>query len=379
MGEAQIALLVDVENVGLGPIRALLDQLSDLGRITIRRAYGDWSKGATMRDQLLQLGLEPIHVFRSSASGKNSSDIKLVIDAVELLFRSPVDTFVVASSDSDFVPLVMTLRAAGKQVIGAGRRGVVSPTLVTSCDRYIFLGEEEAAPQPVRARLRAVAGHRGGVAEERTEPKEEAVSLMLRAFHAAMDDEGKVSGSRLLQTMSRIDPSFDFRALGSRTFAHFLESTGEVTVTRARGLGDMEVELKGAPAPTAPRPEPTAAPEAGPSAFADAHQGRMSRPEPAAAPETGPVASDDWDVMLAEALDKRAHQTGRDQVSGAWTAEQAAKFLGASSLKSSRYPTLRKLLDGSDYLRARWSLDGGRLVRTRNDAEPTPMSAEEQD
>ena len=117
----QVAVLIDFENVGLSSVRWLFDQVSDMGRITIRRAYADWSAAAgkrdqsQQRDQLLELGIEPIHLFHS-VSGKNSSDIRLAIDAIELMYLSPVDTFVIVSSDTDFVPLVSKLRAAGRRL-----------------------------------------------------------------------------------------------------------------------------------------------------------------------------------------------------------------------------------------------------------------------
>jgi len=352
LGEGQLAVLIDFENVGLDHIRPLLDQISDLGRVIIRRAYADWSKAANKRDQLLQLGMEPIHVFRSSASGKNSSDIRLCIDAVELLYRSPVDTFVIVSSDSDFVPLVTALRSAGKTVIGAGRRDIVSSTLVTSCDRYFFLDEVEKEEPPPRQRRR--------LPSKKEEPEEpirpggidEAVSLLLRALHAAMDYEGKVHGSRLHETMTRIDPSFNFRALGYRTFTQFLEATGEVSVKRPPGQGDVEVELKQTSA-------------------AEAH------PAPAASASSG--ASEDrtgWDALLDAALEARMRDTNREQVPGAWAAEQAAKLLGTSSLRTSRYRTLRKLVESSDLLRERWVQEGSHLVQRRNGtSEPVTGSS----
>ena len=145
-------MLIDFENVGLSSIQWLFDQVSDIGRITVKRAYADWanSRNKSVGEQLLQLGIEPIHRPPSAAAGKNSSDIRLVIDAVELAYQSPIDTFVIASSDSDFAPLVSKLRASGKVVIGAGRREATSQTLVISCDRYLYFEQEQ--PQPKRAR-----------------------------------------------------------------------------------------------------------------------------------------------------------------------------------------------------------------------------------
>ena len=128
--EDNVAVLIDYENTGLESVQYLLDQLSDVGRIIIRRAYADWSVERGKRDQLLELGLEARHLFRSTKSGKNSCDILLTIDAVELLYVHNIDAFVIVSSDSDFVPLVSKLRGAGKTVIGAGRRDGTSRTLM---------------------------------------------------------------------------------------------------------------------------------------------------------------------------------------------------------------------------------------------------------
>ena len=223
MSESQIAVLIDYENVGLGSIQGLFDQLSDMGRIIVKRAYADWSSGARQRDQLLELGIEAVHHFHAAKVAKNSSDISLCIDAVDLLYRSPVDTFVIVSADSDFVTLVSKLRSAGKTVIGAGRHDVVSSTLVRACDRYIYLG---TGPKTAPAESQSID------------------ALVQRAIYASADDEGKVAGSRLHQTMMRIDPSFDFRSMGFRTFTQFLEASPVVKVSRSRGSDDISITLK---------------------------------------------------------------------------------------------------------------------------------------
>ena len=235
MAEDNVAVLIDYENVGLDSIQFLLDQMSDVGRVIIKRAYADWSVERGKRDQLLELGIEAKHLFRSTRSGKNSSDILLAIDAVDLLYGAPIDTFVIVSSDSDFVPLVSKLRAAGKSVIGVGRQDGASPTLVRSCDRYIYL--EPPKPRQDRA------------TQPRSRRPPEAPSLVIRSMEASMDAQGQMVGSKLNQTMQRIDPSFNYKALGFRTFVQFLESRkNEVTVTRPGGPG-----RRGGAATTSPR------------------------------------------------------------------------------------------------------------------------------
>jgi uncharacterized protein (TIGR00288 family) len=233
MADPQVAVLIDYENVGLDPMEALLDQISDVGRIIIKRAYADWSTLKGQQGKALELGIEAMHHFHSTKSGKNSSDISLAIDAVDLLHSSPVDIFVIASADTDFVPLVLRLRAAGKLVIGAGRRAVVSENLVRSCDRYIYLDDLVApAKKPIPA---SGPAHLASA---------DADSLVLRALAVSMDDEGELTGSKLHETMRRIDPSFDYKAVGFHTFAQFLEQNHDIEVSRSSARGDVVVRLK---------------------------------------------------------------------------------------------------------------------------------------
>ena len=411
MSESQIAVLIDYENVGLGSIQGLFDQLSDMGRIIVKRAYADWSSGARQRDQLLELGIEAVHHFHAAKVAKNSSDISLCIDAVDLLYRSPVDTFVIVSADSDFVTLVSKLRSAGKTVIGAGRHDVVSSTLVRACDRYIYLG---VGPKTAPAESQSID------------------ALVQRALYASADDEGKVAGSRLHQTMMRIDPSFDFRSMGFRTFTQFLEASSVVKVSRSRGSDDISITLKptgmarlpgigrvlggrsrgqqeaaiaappvepaleALPAPVrAPvtrrsRPVRPAAPAAvrTPPAPSPAPAAVMAAPEPpplpaaplpavvraAPAPPVAPAAvmaapeppslpaplSNSWESDIHSRWSQRVDK-GTGVLNGTRAAGEAARILGAPKLSSSRYKTLQKLLSSSSYLAARWEREGNSL------------------
>ena len=300
MAESQIGVLIDYENVGLGSIQSLFDQLSDMGRMIIKRAYADWSKTPAKGSELLELGIEAKHYFHPPGSGKNAADIYLAIDAIELLHRSPVDTFVIVSSDTDFVPLVSILRAAGKTVIGAGRRGVVSPGLVRSCDRYIYLDEGKPTLQA------------------HTNLKAQAEDLLVRATRASTDDQGQVVAATLHNTMRRMDPSFDYRALGHRTFTNFLASSPRVKVNRPRG-GDVRVELVG-----------------------DQNQRDNHTAEPAGA-----------NSSYAE-IDSAWSQIPGDSIAGSKAASKAAKVLGVSKVSASRYKNLQGLLDASELLRDRW-------------------------
>ena len=318
MTDRQVAVLIDFENVGLTSIQWLFDQVSDIGRIIVKKAYADWSIASNKRDQLLEFGIEAIHVFRSASGGKNSSDIRLVIDAVELQYQSPVDTFVIVSSDSDFVPLVSKLRAAGKTVIGAGRQAVASPTLVKSCDRYFYLDEGATARQRVRS-----------------PKKQQTETLLIRAVKATIDEEGRAVGSKLHQTLLRLDPGFDFRSLGYSTFTNFLEASPGVKVVRPKGRGDVTVELA----------EPN-------GILADI-----------------PSNADELWGKIDTAWSKRASKKPDQSIPGPLAAADAARFLGVPKLSASQYKTLQGLLEANSTLNTKWSRNRNTIVRRESREE----------
>ena len=311
--EPNVAILIDYENVGLDSIQYLLDQISDVGRITIKRAYADWSTQRNRRDQLLELGIEAIHHFRSTKSGKNSSDIRLVIDAIDLRHTSDVDTFVIASSDSDFVPLVMYLRAAGKSVMAAGRREITSETLVKSCDRYIFLGDPKPPPPPDQNQQHQ---NQQPVISERR-------SLVARAVESSADENGHVVGAKLFQTMRRIDPSFNFKTLGYRTFGQFLHDAREVRVTQNQGE-DVVVQLN-------------------------------------------QINNQDKDSELTldqeREIDAAWEKRGGEKISSQGAAADVVRIFGVTSLKSAGFKSIEKLLYASRLLKARWKRDGNAVHR----------------
>ncbi len=311
-GDRQVAVLIDDENVSVGSVEWLFDRISNLGRILIRRAYSDWSKGGNVRDQLLEFGIEPVHVFQASSSGKNASDIRMAIDAIDLLYSSPVDTFVIVSGDADFLPLVNKLRSSGKMVVGAGRRKSTSATLVKACDRYYYLDQQEEK-------------------DEVTEPqpkKRPRGSLLVRAVRASMDADGTVTGSRLHATMQRLDPGFDFRDRNYNSFTAFLEASPEVRVTRPsdQGQGDVVIGLR------------------------RGGQDKAAQESPSQA------------ERIDAAWSKRAPSSGKS-MPGAVAAGDAAKVLGASKLSDSEHKNLQHLLDAMPQLARNWQRDGNVISR----------------
>ena len=366
LSEPTIAVLIDHENVGLDYNQYLFDQLSDMGRVIVKRAYADWSAHRSKRDQLLEHGIQPMHYFHNTKSGKNSSDICLVIDAVDLLYNAQIDTFVIASSDSDFVPLVNKLRGAGKLVVGAGRRDFTSPTLVKSCDRYIYL--DDAIQQEQRRKVR----------QSRSTSGANSGSLVARALESSHDGRGQVPGSKLHQIMLRIDPGFNFKARGFSTFTRYLESLSEVQVSRSRDAGDIMVQLTSnqdpVSRPQANQPQARQAPATQPPARqapgaqppenqlpvrqSPARQLPASQ-APVNEPDTNGHRSSSWDRDVNVAWNER----GTRKISAQAAASDVARALSAENLKATGYPTLDRVLAGSEYLRSRWRREGNAIIR----------------
>jgi uncharacterized protein (TIGR00288 family) len=145
--DRRIALLIDADNVSHSKIAAMLAELSKYGTANIRRAYGDWGSSSLKgwKDKLHDFAIRPIQQF-SYSTGKNATDIALVIDAMELLYTQKPDAFCLASSDADFTPLVMQLKANGHEVYGFGDRKTPNP-FVNACTTFLYLDSlDDPAP-----------------------------------------------------------------------------------------------------------------------------------------------------------------------------------------------------------------------------------------
>ena len=377
MTDSNIALLIDYENVGIDSMQGLVEQLSGLGRIIVKRAYADWSTQRKGQEHLIELGVEAVHNYRGTRAGKNSCDIKLTIDAVELLHSAQVDTFVIVSSDSDFVPLVNHLRGSGKSVIGAGRRAVTSTTMVKSCDRYIFLGLAETAPHLAKGagakrsgrtdKPSASASNGNNAANE----NDSVAKLLSRAVEATMNDEGNALGTRLAQTMTRIDPSFSYRDLGHRSFREFLLSREEIGVTLHEGT-DFTVSLKNSDSNGQSKLSrdnevgraPKVAPRIirSPSTVSSFNNGDSSTDNfnKSDSGDSGSLPGD-WETRVNSAWENR----DKESISGQSAAREAAKILGFRRLRDSIFPTLDKLLDASKLLRSNWSRDKNSVIKNK--------------
>lgn len=239
----RIALFVDFENLvtntGISPssfdLSAPLDRLLEKGKVVFRRAYCDWSRFREATRRLHELGVELIDVPPSTRAGKNGADMRLVIDALELCYaREHIDTFVIASGDSDFCPLAYKLRENDKTVIGLAAKNSSSPFFIKACDEFIYLQPSgsrqeragpDSAPRPARrSRSRRAAGAESPAASATPSAeipriaREVVASLLARAT-------GPINPSFIKETIVRKEPDFDEREHG---FSSFIKLLGEM-------------------------------------------------------------------------------------------------------------------------------------------------------
>jgi uncharacterized LabA/DUF88 family protein len=222
-GAQSIALFIDFENLvtrtGLSAeafdVGPMLDGLLERGKVLFRRAYCDWSRFQPATRNLHEHGVELLDVPPSTRAGKNGADVRLVIDALELAYlREHIDTFVIASGDSDFCPLAYKLREIGRTVIGMGVKEATSPLFVKACDEFIYLkagGGQRRAREPGRERAPAKAAVVPEVA------REAVAAILARAT-------GAVNPSAIKEAIVRKEPDFDERDHGFSSFKRMLEA-----------------------------------------------------------------------------------------------------------------------------------------------------------
>jgi len=256
-----MAVFCDFENVALGvreakyaqfDIGKVLERLLLKGSIVVKKAYCDWERYKDFKAPMHQASFELIEIPHLRMSGKNSADIRMVVDALDLCYtKSHVDTFVIVSGDSDFSPLVSKLRENDKTVIGVGVKKSTSDLLVAACDEFIYyddLVREEKAHRRTRRKAPAKSapspvgeGRGEGHAHETTDKTQEAIDLVLETVEALIDERGEdetIWGSMVKQTLKRRKPGFNETFYGFRSFNQLLEEA------RSRHLLDLERDEK---------------------------------------------------------------------------------------------------------------------------------------
>jgi uncharacterized protein (TIGR00288 family) len=241
-----MALFCDFENIALGvrdakyaqfDIKKVLERLLLKGSIVVKKAYCDWARYKEFKAPMHEAAFELIEIPHVRQSGKNSADIRMVVDALDLCYtKSHVDTFVIISGDSDFSPLVSKLRENNKRVIGVGVKAATSDLLAANCDEFIFyddLVRELPAKKPRSDRkspAKPAASTRtaGPKSEDKAEdPKrQEAIDLVVETVEALVTERGedeKIWGSMVKQTLKRRKPGFSESYYGYRSFGELLE------------------------------------------------------------------------------------------------------------------------------------------------------------
>jgi uncharacterized LabA/DUF88 family protein len=221
-GKPRVALLIDADNSPASKIGLILNELSTFGETNVRRAYGNWKKNELKgwEEQLHEHAIRPMQQFDYS-KGKNASDMAMVIDALDLLYTDKPDAFGVVSSDSDFTPLVMHLRAKGAAVYGFGARKTPEP-FVNACSRFLFLDDLRAAESEDAPDAERGTPLRWSKAELQKDKK--LVELLRNAVYSAEDDEGWSRVQAVRQQIGN-QASFDHRNYGYSTLTKLLAAT----------------------------------------------------------------------------------------------------------------------------------------------------------
>src|SRR5579871_1240315 len=236
-GERSLAVFVDFENLALGfqgrrdrfDIARVLERIVEKGKIVAKKAYADWSRFAPYTAPLHEAAIELIEIPRRAQSGKNSADIRLCVDAMDLAYsKEHIDTFVIVSGDSDFSPLVSKLKENGKHVIGLGMQQSTSELLRDNCDEFIYY--EDLAEEPTLG---------PAINPQLPETKRKAFALLLESLLALRRENKEVLWSSMVKdTMKRKKPSFNEAYHGYRTFSELLEDA------QKEGLLELETDKR---------------------------------------------------------------------------------------------------------------------------------------
>lgn len=235
--ERSLAVFIDFENLALGfqgrrerfDIARVLERLVEKGKIVAKKAYADWSRFAPYTAPLHEAAIELVEIPRRSQTGKNSADIRLCVDAMDLAYsKEHIDTFVIVSGDSDFSPLVSKLKENGKHVIGLGMQESTSELLRDNCDEFIYYEDLRQTPTLAPA-----------LNPQLPETKQKAFGLLLDSLLALRRENKEVLWSSMIKdTMKRKKPSFNEAYHGYRTFSELLEDAAK------EGLVELDTDKR---------------------------------------------------------------------------------------------------------------------------------------
>ena len=262
-----MALFCDFENIALGvrdakyaqfDITKVLERLLLKGSIVVKKSYCDWERYKEFKATMHEAAFELIEIPHLRQSGKNSADIRMVVDALDLCYtKSHVDTFVILSGDSDFSPLVSKLRENNKHVIGIGVKDSTSDLLSANCDEFIFyddlVREQEAkrkrAEKKAPAKTSATGTAKATSTKKEDDKRQEALDFIvetIEALTAERGEEEKIWGSMVKQTMKRRRPGFTESSYGYRSFRELVEDAQKhklLAMVRDEKSGQYTVRL----------------------------------------------------------------------------------------------------------------------------------------
>ncbi len=242
-----MALFCDFENIALGvrdaqyaqfDMQKVLARLLLKGSIIVKKAYCDWERYKAFKASMHEAAFELIEIPHVRQSGKNSADIRLVVDALDLCYtKAHVDTFVILSGDSDFSPLVSKLRENNKFVIGVGVKKSTSDLLTANCDEFLFYDDlmREQEQKKKRAAKHANGTTTGGAPKKTSkktehDKRQEAVDMIMETIEALIAERGaedKIWGSMVKQALKRRQPGFNESSYGFRSFSALLEEAAK--------------------------------------------------------------------------------------------------------------------------------------------------------
>jgi uncharacterized protein (TIGR00288 family) len=239
--DATMAVFLDLENIALGArdakypsfdVEKVLERLLLKGHIVVKKAYCDFDRYKEFKRGLHEAAFELIEIPHVRQSGKNSADIRMVVDALDLCYtKGHVDTFVIVSGDSDFSPLVSKLRENAKTVIGVGVKNSTSDLFINNCDEFIYY-DDLVRKEPSKARRRTAASSRAPTPSAENAPSEpkgpdlsDALELIVDTLEALIEERGgsePIWGSMIKQAIKRRQPGFNERFYGFRSFNDML-------------------------------------------------------------------------------------------------------------------------------------------------------------
>ncbi|MBC7819376.1 MAG: NYN domain-containing protein [Planctomycetaceae bacterium] len=259
--ESLIAVFVDFENLALGvkdmhlgevKIQLVLKRLLEKGRLVFKRAYCDWTGYGHAVREFHGHGIELIDVPHTRQSGKNSADIRMVVDALDLCYsKNHIDTFALLSGDSDFSPLVSKLKENNKRVIGCGVKNSTSDMLIANCDEFIYYDDLVRMVQKARAARPQQKPKDKDAPKDKdrddADKKQEAIEWLCEIVRSQQADYESLWGSQVKQTIRRVHPGFNEAYYGYKSFTELIkdaESRGLLRLEYDEARGNFKVKLK---------------------------------------------------------------------------------------------------------------------------------------